>query len=123
MGRFIDMVRVLRVTLFNIYQYIFVSLSKQRKNIRDCNGYIKFPTAIPYDVFVLSYMSDVEIQNKALEITFSIIYKTSAKYQPVVFPEISCIISRILHFKCKQVSHWLTEFYTHISRFTVVRPL
>ena len=62
---------------------------------------VKFPTSIPYDVFVLSYMSDVETQNKALKFTFSIIYKTSAKYQPVVFPEISYIISRISQFKCK----------------------
>ena len=37
----------------------------------------------PDDVFVLSYMSDVEILYKVLE-TFSMIYKTTAKYQPVV---------------------------------------
>ena len=62
--------------------------------MRDCNKYVKFPTAIPYDVFVLTYMSDEEIQNKALELSFSIIYKTAASYQLVVFPEISYIISQ-----------------------------
>ena len=73
------------------------------------------------DLFVLPYMSDVEIQNKTLEFTFSMI--SSAKYQPVVFPEISYIISHISQFNCIYVSNWLTEFCTHISRFTVVRPL
>ena len=40
-------------------------------------------------------MSDVEILYKALEFTFSIIYKATVRYQPVVFPEIIYIISEI----------------------------
>ena len=55
----------------------------------------------PYDVTVLSYMSDVEILYKALEFTFSMIYRTTAKFQPVVFPEIIYIISEISQFKYK----------------------
>ena len=69
--------------------------------MRDCNEYVKFPTAIPYDVFVLSYMSDEEIQNKALELSFAVIYKTAANYQLEFFPEISHIISQISQLKCK----------------------
>ena len=46
----------------------------------------------PYDVSVLSYMSDVEILHKSLEFTFSMIYKTTAKFQPVVFFQISCTL-------------------------------
>ena len=45
-------------------------------------------------------MSDVEILYKALEFTFSMAYKTTAKYQPIVFPEIIYIISEMLQFKC-----------------------
>ena len=55
----------------------------------------------PYDVSVLSYMSDIEILYKALEFTFSIIYKTTAKFHPVVFPDIIYIISEIWQFKYK----------------------
>ena len=41
----------------------------------------------PYDVFVLYFMCDVEIMYQALEFTFTMIYKTTAKYQPVVFSD------------------------------------
>ena len=38
-------------------------------------------------IYVLSHMNDVEILYKALEFTFSMAYKITAKYQPIVFPE------------------------------------
>ena len=48
-------------------------------------------------------MSDVEILYKALEFTFSMIYKITVKYQTVVqfFSEIINIISEISQSKCK----------------------
>ena len=36
-----------------------------------------------------------------LNYTFSMIYKTTVEYQPVVFHEIIYIISEISQFKCK----------------------
>ena len=62
---------------------------------------LSFQRPDPYDVFVLSYMSDVEILYEALEFTFSMVYKTIAKYQSAVFPKIIYIISEISNFKCK----------------------
>ena len=57
-----------------------------------------FQRSDPDDVFVLSYSSDVEILYKALKFTFSMIYmyKTTAKFQPVVFPKIIHNISENL---------------------------
>ena len=52
-------------------------------------------------------MSDVKLLYKRLEFTFSMIYKTTAKYKPVVFTEIIYIISEISPFKCKYLSHWV----------------
>ena len=63
-----------------------------------------------------SYKSDVEILYKALEFTFSIIYKATVRYQPVVFPEIIYIISEISYFKCKKLSHWFNRIlHSHFS--------
>ena len=62
---------------------------------------LSFQRPDTYDVFVRSYMSDVEILYKALLFTFSMEYKTTFKYEPVVFSEIIYIISEILQFKCK----------------------
>ena len=74
-------------------------------------------------VYVLSHMSDVEILYKALEFTFSMTYKTTAKYQPIVVPE--SIYSIFLKCRSLNVNSSvvdLTELCIHISRFTVVRP-
>ena len=70
-------------------------------------------------------MSDVEILYKALEFTFSMTYKTTAKYQLIVFPE--SIYSIFVFLKCRSLNLNSsvvdsTEFCIHISRFTVVRP-
>ena len=67
-------------------------------------------------------MSDVEILYKALEFAFSMTYKTTAKYQPIVFPEsiYSILKCRSLNINSSAVD--LTEFCIHISRFTMVRP-
>ena len=46
-------------------------------------------------------MSDVEILYKALEFTFSMTYKTTAKYQPIVLPESIYSIFEMSQFKCK----------------------
>ena len=74
------------------------------------------------DVFVRSYTSDVEILYKALEFTFSMIYKTTVKYQPVVFSENVYIVSEIRSLNAKDSAIGLTEFCIRISRFTVIRP-
>ena len=54
-------------------------------------------------MYVLSHISDVDVEilYKALKVTFSMTYKTTAKYQPLVFPEIIHIISEMSQFKCK----------------------
>ena len=57
---------------------------------------LSFQQPDPYDVFVLSYSSDVGILYKALEFNFSMIYKTTASYQPAIFPKIIHIISENL---------------------------
>ena len=46
-------------------------------------------------------MSDVEILYKVLEFTFSMIYKTTVKYQTAVFLGDHYIISEISQSKCK----------------------
>ena len=46
-------------------------------------------------------MSDVGIRYKVLEFTFSMIYKTTVKYQTAVFSQIIYIISEISQSKCK----------------------
>ena len=46
-------------------------------------------------------MSDVEILYKALELTFSMTYKTTAKYQPIVFPKSIYSIFEMSQFKFK----------------------
>ena len=67
-------------------------------------------------------MSDGEILYKALEFTFSMIYKTTIKYQPVVFSEIIYIIFEISQFKCKFLSYWFNRILLSHFSFTVVRP-
>ena len=64
-------------------------------------------------------MSDVEILYKALEFTCSMTYKTTTKYQPIVFPEITYIISEMSQFKCK----WLSRRFNRIlhSHFSFYR--
>ena len=61
-------------------------------------------------------MSDVEILYRALEFTFSMIYKTTVKYQTVVFSEIIYIISEISQSKCKYLSHCFNRIlHSHFS--------
>ena len=61
-------------------------------------------------------MRDFEILYKALEFTFAMIYKTTVKYQPVVFSEIIYIISEILQFKCEKLSHRFNRIlHSHFS--------
>ena len=61
-------------------------------------------------------MSDVESLYKALEFTFSMIYKTTVKYQPVLFSEAIYIISEISQFKCKKLSHRFNRIlHSHFS--------
>ena len=61
----------------------------------------RFQWPDPYDVSVLSYMSDVETLYKAHEFTFSMIYKTTAKFQSAVFLGTIYIISEISQFNYK----------------------
>ena len=67
-------------------------------------------------------MSDVEILYKALEFTFSMTYKTTAKYQPIVFPESITVFLKCRSLNVNSSVVDLTEFCIHVSRFTVVRP-
>ena len=77
---------------------------------------LSFQRPDPYDVFVLPYMSGVEIVFKALVFTFSVIYKTTANYQSVVFPNIIFVVSEISQVKCKQLSHWFNRsLHSHFS--------
>ena len=66
-------------------------------------------------------MSDEEIMHQALEFTFSMIYKTISKYQSVVFSEIIYIISEILQYKCKWLSHWFNRILH--SEFSFYRDM
>ena len=59
-------------------------------------------------------MGDVKILYKALEFTFSMVYKTTVKYQPVVF-----FISEISQFKYKWLSHWFNGIL--LSHFSFYR--
>ena len=89
---------ILRVTLL---KYIIVSLSKQWKNTGYFQWKYKVLNSQIFMTYVCCHMSDVEILYKALEFTFSMTYKTTAKYQPIVFPRLIYSISEISQFKCK----------------------
>ena len=77
----------------------------------------------PNDVFVLSYTSDVEILYKVLEFTFTMIYRTSAKYQPVLSRRSFTLFLKVRSLNINSSAICLTEFRIYIFRFTVVRPL
>ena len=72
---------------------------------------------------MLSYMGDVEILYKAIQFTFSMIYRITAKFQPVVSLRSFTLFLKFRSLNVNSSGIGLTKFCSHISRFTVVRPL